>query len=235
MLSQVVFTQNIDPSMSSECLRNFPDVGHVLPPETSQLRYIEHTGRYSNDEYTGVSVYHAVFPQMKFTCHGIITSYSALTYYSGRVSDLPYQMIFAVWRPRGLGVYDLVGYNWMTFHDEMLRDGSILIDNSTSFFDYYYSEAYFEFMEEPVQDEPILFQPGDVMGLLVDHGFSGARVGRLKLVYREATSGDTVNGYDAFTTAISTQSLLVCSVSECDAGVSRLSNIIPYFSVQYGK
>ena len=232
MISQEATTQNENPGLDSECLRNLLDIGNVSPPETSQLRYFEPISNKTLER----PLRQVLVPQLKFTCHGVITSYSALTVVRAIQSFLDFlqfEITFVVWRPRALGIYDLVGYNRLLFSSAKLRNGLLVIDNSTG--SVAENDAYFKFTEEQAPDEPVLFQPGDVLGWVVVR--DDLNVKPLSLVYREATSGDTVDGSDIFTMLTSTQAIAPCSISECDAGVSKLqlSSIIPYLSVQYSK
>ena len=220
MLSQEVTAQNEDPGLSSGCLRSLLDVGNVPPPETSQLRYFEPTS-YRDMERP---LRHVLVPQLKFTCHGVITSYSALTVVQAILYFLLFAITFVVWRPRGLGVYDLVGYSRLLFSGRKLRNGIFEIDNSTGLVAE--NEAFFEFTKEPALGEPILFQPGDVLGWVVISNELKFKPLSLVYNYREATSNNTVDGFDVFTTLTSIQRIAPCSVSECDAIVSRLSSIL---------
>jgi hypothetical protein len=178
-------------------------------------------------EFDATVIQQAVLPQLEFTSYGTITSFTALTIADSLdsfISFVPYQITFTIWRPRGLGVYDVVGDNRLKLGATDLKAGRSPIDNSSGLV-----PASLEFVaitdKEPL--EPVSFQPGDVLGW----NQVGDQLNRpLSLVYVHSNATAAVNG---FIPAPSQQ--VPCSVSECDAGATVLSSIFPYFTVKYGE
>lgn len=221
-----------------QCLSNsLLDIGNVPPPETSQLQYYETVINSTEAR----PLRQVIIPQLQFSCHGIITSYSALTTLltgTNFLSFLGYEISFAVWRPRGQGLYDLVGQNRLIFSGKPLQDGVSPIDNSTGLVSG--NIEYFQFTNKEPQGGHISFQPGDVLGWNVEPNINSLSLVRpLSLVYRKAIAGEMQDAYDIFSVFSPKQPPneppITCSVSECDSRASNLSSIIPYFSVQYSK
>lgn len=208
------------------CLRNPVEVDAVSFPTTSQLRYLalRNSG----------PVHQVIIPQLQFTCHGIITSYSALTVLLNKptfLSLLLHQITFGVWRPHPseLGVYDLVGTNRLIFSP--IEISVFPIDNSTGLLRD--NLAYFNYTDkEPEQSELISFQPGDILGWLAPSTFGNLKP--LFVVYREATSANTLQAFDLFTIPF-LATTLPCSLSTCDSQAQQITSITPYLTVKYSK
>ena len=218
-----VFAQNVattDPP-ETECLNNLPDIDTVSLPQTERLNYLEF-----DDTFKQV-----IIPRLKFTCNGIITSYSGLAVARSvpGLDFLRHQISFTVWRPRGQWLYDVVA------HDLLLFTGSDLTrTNSTE------SLVYVQFTNKvPERGDtvltpsgPISFQPGDILGWN-SHQQTEGIIRSFNLVYSEAE--ETQESFDALLGSSNTSQLAPCTVSECDDdSTSQLPSIIPYFSVQYG-
>ena len=170
-----------------------------------------------------------IVPQMQFSCHGVITSWSALTIFQASQSAIEHldpRITLTVWRPNANSLYDLVGYNTLTFFGQKLRNGIISIDNSTLSAD----TAYFQFTEEiPEPNSHIFFQPGDVIGWSVFNIRSTIHP-PLSIVYRSVNDGEEeVNLLSTLSS-----SLNPCSVCTHDV-YSEASSVIPYLSVQYSE
>ena len=221
-----MFAQNVTTTVQTdppetECLNNLPDIDTVSLPQTEQLNYLEF-----DDTFKQV-----IIPQLKFTCSGIITSYSGLAVARSvpGLDFLRHQISFTVWRPRGEGLYDVVA------HDLLQFTGSDLTrTNSTE------SLVYVQFTNKvPERGDtvltpsgPISFQTGDILGWN-SHQQTEGIIRSLNLVYTEA---ETQESFDALLVSSNTSQLAPCTVSECDDdSTSQLPSIIPYFSVQYGK
>ena len=217
-----VFAQNVATTdlPVTECLNNLPDIDTVLLLQTEQLNYLEF-----DDTFKQV-----IIPRLKFTCNGIITSYSGLAVARSvpGLDFLRHQISFTVWRPRGQGLYDVVA------HDLLLFTGSDLTrTNSTE------SLVYVQFTNKvPERGDtdltpsgPISFQTGDILGWN-SHQQTEGIIRSLNLVYSEA---ETQESFDALLASSNTSELAPCTVPECDDdSTSQLPSIIPYFSVQYG-
>ena len=91
----------------TECLNNLPDIDTVSLPQTERLNYLEF-----DDTFKQV-----IIPRLKFTCNGIITSYSGLAVVRSvpGLDFLRHQISFTVWRPRGQGLYDVVAHDLLQF------------------------------------------------------------------------------------------------------------------------
>lgn len=211
---------------TSQCLTNLFDVGNVSLLATSQLQYFEPEAQL---------IRQVIIPQLLFTCYGIITSYSALLIVSTLPGDdlLNHDISFVVWRPRGQGLYDLVGQNDFVLSGPRIRRGLITIDNSTGLT---LIPGYFRLIDEPPESKHISFQPGDVLGWNVNQKMLTNRR-PISLVYRKADAGDTQGVFDIFSVLYNhtRQPRAPCSASECDSGARNLSSIIPYISVQYSE
>lgn len=215
---------------------NLPDVGNLPLPPVLQLKYFE------IDESVAqrTVIQQAIIPQLEFTSSGTITSFSALTVLvavDSFLRFLPHLISFTIMRPRGLGLYDVVGHNVLKFSGSAVRRALIDIDNSSGLVPENF--AFFNFTDEVpvafmidgeetvVSNGPISFQAGDILGWTQ---FGNPLHRPLSLVYVESNTTDAVNG---FSTPPSEQ--VLCSVSECDVRTDSLNSIIPYFSVKYSK
>lgn len=226
-----VFAQNVTTTVETviECLNSLPDIGSVPLPQTAQLNYLGF-----DDTFKQV-----IIPQLRFTCHGTITSYSGLALARSvpGLSFLRHQISFTVWRPRGQGLYDVVAHDLLQFTGSDLTQFNI--DNSTGLAPD--SLVYVQFTnKEPERTDavsltpsgPIPFQPGDILGWN-NHQQTEGIIRSLSLVYTEAGTQEL---FDALVASSNTSQLAPCAVSECDEdSTSQLPSIIPYFSVQYGK
>ena len=104
-------------------------------------------------------------PQLRFTCLGYITSWSAHTLVLTRtnfIETLTHVALLQVWRPSSSDnqSYSRVGTNQLTFRGSRLRNG-IILDPTTN------GTAFFNFTEPVPPEEQILVQPGDVVGWFV--------------------------------------------------------------------
>lgn len=195
---------------------SLPDIDNVSLPSTEQLVY---------------SVQQAVLPRLEFDSNGTITSFSALTVLIALDSFLnfiPHSISFTIWRPRGQGLYDLVGHSVLKFGPSELRAGLIHIDNSSGLVPD--NLAFFKFIDavpDPLLSGPISFQPGDVLGW---NPGDQQNQRPLSLVYMESNTTGAIDGF-----SLPPSDQVPCSVSKCDTRAGALSSIIPYFSVQYGK
>lgn len=213
-----------------QCLRGLLDIDSVPPPPTSELEYFPSIP-FVTDDKPKRPVRQVIIPQLQFNCHGVITSWSALTT-TINIEDLlniiQLQIVFVVWRPRGRGIYEQVGHNRLIFTGHDVLQDIFGIDNSTNLFN---DTSYFRFNNRPPgpMNDYISFQPGDVLGWSIDQVSITTRF--LDLVYREVNDGGQQT-FDIFSTF---SSQMTCSTSECDVNVTRRSSVIPYLSVQYSK
>ena len=121
-------------------MQNLLNVSSVPAPDTAQLRYFP----LLNDR-----MQHYIVPQYQFTCHGVITSYTALTVVQNNpsfITSLPHLIDFTVWRPGSSGIYILVGTNTLSFEVLKLGGNTVPVDNSTGLLQE--NLAYFELSDE---------------------------------------------------------------------------------------
>ena len=200
-------------------MQNLLNVSSVPVPDTAQLRYFP----LLNDQ-----MQHYIVPQYQFTCHGVITSYTALTVVQNTpsfITSLPHLIDFTIWRPGSSGIYKLVGTNTLSFGVLKLGGNTVPVDNSTGLLQE--NLAYFEFSDEQPA-EKIRFRPGDVLGYSIHQVFGNMKP--MSLVYREGDEDEM--GYNAFSVE-STGQTLSCAVSECDPMARTLTSIVPYLTVKY--
>ena len=217
--------RNEDTAAIENAFSNLPDIATVSLPPIDQVTYFE---------FDNTVFQQAILPQLKFTSYGTITSFSALTVansFDRFIDFVPHEISFTVWRPRGAGLYDVVGHTVLKFGSGDLRAGRLTIDNSSGLVPE--DLDYFNFTDKepdytnPLSSGPVSFQPGDVLGW---NQLAGTTKKPLSLVYVQSNSTDAVDGFRA-----PPSQEIPCSLSECNVGTSTLSSIIPYFSVQYGK
>lgn len=210
-------------------MRGLLDIDSVPPPPISELEYFPSTPFVRDKPERPVR--QVIIPQLQFNCHGVITSWSALTTTINKkdlLNVIPLQIVFVVWRPRGRGIYEQVGHNRLIFVGHDVLQDIFEIDNSTNLFN---GTSYFRFNNKPPEstNDYISFQPGDVLGWYTEQVSTNTRF--LDLVYREVNDGGQQT-FDIFSTF---SSQMTCLISECDVNVTRRSSVIPYLSVQYSK
>jgi len=166
-------------------------------------------------------------PQLQFSSYGVIASYSALTIV--RISPLQAfgaHISFSIWRPKGNGLYDLVGSNNYTFIRERLEAELLGLDGSPVPPDADNIEyGYFRFQREEIQDDPLSFQPRDILGWNAMY-----KPTPLFLAYKNAD--ETERSFTSYT--VPSQEPL-CSVSQYGVTTTNISSIIPYIVVHYSK
>lgn len=206
---------------ASQCITNNNVNISAKPPTTEMLEYFA----------AGKQLQQVIIPEMRFNCHGKITSWSALTIVNKDPSFLEllsHQLTFTVWRPREGNNYDLVGQNVVLSEGDELIHGITQINNSSGLI--HSDIGYFRFdMKKPA--EQIAFQPGDVVGWNV-HRTVGTTHSQLSVVYRRASNLDS-QAVDLLSLETD-KTITHCSVLQCD-DTRRISSVLPYFSIQYGK
>lgn len=145
------------------------------------------------------------------------------------ITLLPHVLNVTVWRPDGSGHYDFVGSNRLEFNPNELVGNTIEIDNTSGLITE--KIIYFRFAKkEPMPEERIVFQRGDVVGWIVNP--AGGNFGRLSLVFRNATNQnqDTV---DIKKITYNSSICNTCSVSDCASSSATQTSVIPYLSFEY--
>ena len=183
---------------------------------------------------TSVSIgYLVIIPQLKFGCHGTITSWHALTNFNtvdAALDVLRHDITFMLWRPNveDSRVYSFIGSSIAQFIGNDIRAGRTILDDGTQLFN---------LTSTPPAQERLQFQPGDVIGWYI-HTLVQAIELPLSIVYSHATSDDE-NAVDMFSTVISDSDLAAtpppCDVAVCSTNTTLIPSVMPYITVEYGK
>lgn len=176
---------------------------------------------------TSKAGHQVIFPGIRFSCHGYIDSWSALTILDIRYVKpftLSHHIFLQVWRPVVKGKYHLVGSEELKFGREELSRVH-RISNSYN--------AYFAFTKKSgtVSDDGvngrIHFKPGDVIG-----SFVPARLGSLtpplSFVYSLATEGGGTQ------MVVDILEGVACEINECGGDKLMDSDVIPWISMKTG-
>ena len=104
--------------------------------------------------------YLVIVPQLKFDCHGSITSWHALTNFNtvdAALDVLRHDITFQLWRPSAGDnrLYSFVGSNIARFFGNDIRTGRTILEDGTQFSN---------LTSTPPAQERLQFQPGDVIG-----------------------------------------------------------------------
>ena len=170
-----------------------------------------------------------IVPQLKFDCHGSITSWHALTTFNTEDAALDvlfHDITFQLWRPSAEDhrVYSFVGSNAARFIGNVIRAGRTIWEDGTQFFN---------LTSAPPAQERLQFQPGDVIGWYI-HTSAQATDQPLSIVYSHVTSHQ--NAVDLFSTVISDSDLAAtpppCDVATCSTNTTLIPSVIP---LKYGK
>ena len=181
--------------------------------------------------------YQVIIPQYRFNCSGKIRDWSALTVYEITTNYNPNQNVFfQIWRPTGLGRYELVGYDKIEVTDSNLTS-SINGTSPGEGLHFYNISSVVEKRKinaEGKENNPLYFQPGDIVGFFVR---SGHLTMPLIVTYRNSTAEDPERlSVDMF--YINTQKIdndyQVCQMSECGEGINRIESVIPHLFFTYG-
>ena len=179
--------------------------------------------------------YLVIVPQMSFNCHGYITGWSALTRFASTdiaIQYLKHDITFQLWRPRARsnGVYDFVGSHHLGFIGNTLRRGTTVV-GGTQFFNF--SSV------QPQSSSQLYFQPGDVMGWYIHTLVQSIDI-PLTVVYKDTSSSTDPNlrSVDMYSIVIDnahSHKLPPCELSLTSDRTTRISSVIPYVNVDYGK
>ena len=183
-----------------------------------------------------VSVGHLVIvPEMRFNCHGYITSWSGLVQFASNneaINHLDHDITFQVWRPsaENSGIYTFVGSQIIDFISQTLRDNLVVIDDV----------QYINFTSPQPREpgERLVFQPGDVVGWYIHTLFRTTQV-PLTVVYSSSSDSSGSNPVDMYTTMITDTAKAdtppPCELSFCSDQFTLIPSVIPYVTVDYGK
>lgn len=183
--------------------------------------------------------YLVIVPQMRFNCHGYITGWSALTRFASTdiaIQYLKHDITFQLWRPRAgsnSAVYDFVGSHHLGFIGNTLRHGTTVVDG-TQFFNFTSAQP------QSSSQSRLYFQPGDVVGWYIHTLVQSIDI-PLTVVYKD-TSRSSVDSslqpVDMYSTVIDNalaHSQPPCELSLHGSRTTRMSSVIPYVNVDYGK
>ena len=219
-----IFIPLLGKAQGQECgIENFPRRDQFLLNEAIDFQLPNGTA------FVG---YLFIAPQLKFDCHGSITSWHALTYFNtvdAALDVLFHDITFQLWRPSAEDdrVYSFVGSNAVRFIGNDIRAGRTVLKDGTQFFN---------LTSTPPAQERLQFKPGDVIGWYI-HTLAQATDQPLSIVYSHVTSDQ--NAVDLFSTVISDLDLAAtpppCDVAICSTNTTLISSVIPYITVEYGK
>ena len=183
--------------------------------------------RHLEPSMSSTAGHHIIFPGIRFSCHGYIDSWSALTILDIRYVQpytLTHHIFLQVWRALGNGKYHLVGSEELKFGPEDLVHVH-KIRNSHN--------AYFAFTKKSgtIGDDGINgrihFKPGDVIGSFIPARF-GTLTPPLSFVYSLATEG---GGTEML---VDTMEGVACEINECSGDRLMDSNVVPWISMKTG-
>jgi hypothetical protein len=174
-----------------------------------------------------------IAPQLKFDCHGSITSWHALTNFNTADTALDilfHDITFQLWRPSAEDnrVYSFIGSNIARFVGNEIRAGRTIMDDGTQFFN---------LTSTPPAEERLQFQPGDVIGWYIHTGVQATNQ-PLTIVYSTRATSDE-NAVGLFNTEISDLDQAAtpppCDMAVCSTNTTLIRSVIPYITVDYGK
>jgi hypothetical protein len=179
--------------------------------------------------------YLVVVPQLRFTCHGSITSWHALAHFNtadAALDILFHDITFQLWRPSADDnrIYSFVGSNVARFAGHEIRAGRTVLEDGTQFCN---------LTSTPPIQERLQFQPGDVIGWYIHTGVQATDPPLTIIVYSHVTSDKNV--VDLFSTEISdlahASTPPPCDVAICstNSNTTLISSVLPYITVEYGK
>ena len=175
-----------------------------------------------------------IAPQLKFDCHGSITSWHALTNFNtvdAALDVLFHDITFMLWRPSAEDnrLYSFIGSNIAKFNGNEIRAGRTILEDGTQFSN---------LTSTPSTQERLQFQPGDIIGWYI-HTTVQAFEQPLSIVYRHTTSDDENYAVNLFSTVISDSDHAAtpppCDLAICSANTTLIPSVIPYITVEYGK
>ena len=186
------------------------------------------------DSTDGVG-YLVIVPQMRFDCHGYVSGWSAHTYLDSddsAIDILNHDITFQLWRPSAEdnSIYSFIGSQKLVFIGESLRNGLTIIDNGRRFFNFTSAQPRNE-------DLQLHFQPGDIIGWYIHTNLQSIEQS-LTIVYRNATNNESnLQPVDMYRIVIDNDrnNPPPCQVSLSSSCTARISSVIPYVTVDYGK
>ncbi len=179
--------------------------------------------------------YLVIVPQMRFSCHGYITGWSALTRFASTdiaIQYLKHDITFQLWRPRAGSndIYDFVGSHHLGFIGNTLRRGTTVVDG-TQFFNFTSAQP------RSSGQSQLYFQPGDVVGWYIHTLVQSIDI-PLTIVYSRNSGDSSLRPVDMYSTVINNalaHAQPPCELSLHSSRTTRISSVIPYVNVDYGK
>ena len=176
-----------------------------------------------------------IVSQMRFTCHGYITGWSALTQFESSergIDNLNHDITFQLWRPSSTdsSIYTFVGSETIEFVGTSLRDNLILLNGT----------QYLNFTSAQSSGERLTFQPGDVVGWYIHRTVQSTDI-PLRVVYRPSfnAGNPTVRPVDMYVMEIAdtrrSNTPPPCELSLSSDKLTIIPSVIPYVTVNYGE
>ena len=176
--------------------------------------------------------YQIIIPQYRFNCFGKIKDWSVLTVYKITTNyKLKQNVYFQIWRPTGLGRYELVDYDKI---EVTSTTNGVSPGEGLGFYIIRSAVERRTVNAEGEENTPLYFQPGYVVGIFVK---SENKLMPLIVTYRNSTTEDPEKlSVDMF--YIKTQQRnngdQVCQMSDCGEDINRIDSVIPHLFFTYG-
>ena len=170
---------------------------------------------------------------MKFSCHGYISGWSALTRFRSNdlaIDNLRHDISFQLWRPKpGVNdVYTFVGSKRLkNFIGRSLRNGLTVVNDT----------QFFNFTSVQPLGERLHFEPGDVLGWYIHTSVQSVDI-PLTVVYRVPAQGSSSQAIDIYSTVIDNGKSRLVPPQEISLRSSRTTlvpSVVPYVNVDYGR
>ncbi len=172
-----------------------------------------------------------IIPGAAFTCHGYITSWSALIanfFYRYVTDSIETEIYFQLWRPVD-GKYVLIDDDVVVISaQEITNEDGVDVINVME------EVQYLNFSGRAAQGNTrMYFQPGDVLGYFAP-SFGFNKLGA-DLTFSTPTPDSSEPTVDVFYVNTSSGMTQPCEISVCGEAVSMIQSVIPQLSVAYGK
>ena len=173
--------------------------------------------------------YQVLIPGMRFNCHGVIRSWSALTvlneYQSLTPLYLTRRLYFQLWRPTENGLYKLIDDDHLMFENPELFGKVHRLGGPES------DIGVFRFTGK--RGKGMHFQPGDVLGYFTPSQLN-TNTRPLGVTFRNASMNEANASLVVDMYSVSSRRQL-CEMSKCGNMVTLHSRVVPNIAVQYGK
>ena len=172
-----------------------------------------------------------IIPEMKFNCHGYITSWSALTALNSNFEILVHHIYFQIWRPIPEGKYQFVGEDYLLFTSPEIQ-GNVDTESPTE-----EDIGFFQFenkigVELENRTSRVYFRPNDVLGYFIR---TEGSIIPLSIVFRNATSSDDASTVVHLFSYAYSSNQQFCEASTCGEAVVSHLDVVPQISVNFSK